>query len=82
MSKKGENIYKRKDGRWEGRYIKFYDENFKPKYGYIYGHTYTEVKNKLLVNKADTVSETTEVKTVLYSKILEQWLNSVKINVL
>lgn len=81
MSKKGENIYKRKDGRWEGRYIKFYDENFKPKYGYIYGHTYTEVKNKLLINKADTVKEITEVKTVLYSKILEQWLNSVKINV-
>ena len=81
MSKKGENIYKRKDGRWEGRYIKFYDENFKPKYGYIYGHTYTEVKNKLLVNKADTINETTEVKTVLYSQILEQWLNSVKINV-
>ena len=22
MARKGENIYKRKDGRWEGRYIK------------------------------------------------------------
>ena len=22
MPKRGENIYKRKDGRWEGRYIK------------------------------------------------------------
>ena len=22
MSKRGENIYKRKDGRWEGRYVK------------------------------------------------------------
>lgn len=22
MSRKGENIYKRKDGRWEGRYVK------------------------------------------------------------
>ena len=81
MSKKGENIYKRKDGRWEGRYIKFYDENSKPKYGYIYGHTYTEVKNKLLLNKVDIVNESTEVKTILYSQILEQWLNSVKINV-
>ena len=29
MSKKGENIYKRKDGRWEGRYIRCYDENEK-----------------------------------------------------
>ena len=27
MPRKGENIYKRKDGRWEGRYIGCYDEN-------------------------------------------------------
>ncbi len=32
MSKKGENIYKRKDGRWEGRYIRLYDESGKAKY--------------------------------------------------
>lgn len=25
MPRRGENIYKRKDGRWEGRYIKQYD---------------------------------------------------------
>lgn len=25
MARKGENIYRRKDGRWEGRYIKGYD---------------------------------------------------------
>lgn len=43
MSKKGENIYKRKDGRWEGRYIKFYDGEGKAKYGYLYGKTYSEV---------------------------------------
>ena len=29
MSKKGENIYKRKDGRWEGRYIRCYDSSGK-----------------------------------------------------
>mgnify|MGYP006886132666 CR=1 FL=1 len=28
---KGENIFKRKDGRWEGRYIKGYDNNHKIK---------------------------------------------------
>ena len=28
----GENIYKRKDGRWEGRYKKGYDKNKKIKY--------------------------------------------------
>lgn len=37
MSKKGENIYKRKDGRWEGR-VKFFDSiNGKSKYKSVYG---------------------------------------------
>ena len=49
MPRKGENIYKRKDGRWEGRYIGCYDENHKAKYVYIYGKTYTEVKQKLAI---------------------------------
>ena len=39
MPKKGENIYKRKDGRWEGRYIRCYDTDGKAKYGYVYGKT-------------------------------------------
>ena len=29
MSRKGENIYKRKDGRWDGRYFKEYEQNVK-----------------------------------------------------
>ena len=46
MSRKGENIYRRKDGRWEGRYIK--DRvNEKTQFGYVYGHTYREVRAKL-----------------------------------
>ena len=32
--KKGENIFKRKDGRWEARYIKGYELSDKIKYGY------------------------------------------------
>ena len=44
---KGENIYKRKDGRWEGRYKKGYDKNKKIKYGYCYGHSYRETKEKV-----------------------------------
>lgn len=34
--RKGENIFKRKDGRWEGRYIKGYDFSGKAKYGFCY----------------------------------------------
>lgn len=46
MPRRGENIYKRKDGRWEGRYIKDY-LNGKAHYGYVYAITYVEVKQKL-----------------------------------
>ena len=33
---KGENIFKRKDGRWEARYIKGYELSGKIKYGFCY----------------------------------------------
>ncbi|GCF93877.1 site-specific integrase [Enterococcus florum] len=45
--RKGENIYKRKDGRWEGRYFKGRHANGRIKYGYIYGKSYQEVRKKL-----------------------------------
>ncbi len=46
MPRRGENIYKRKDGRWEGRYVK--DRiNGKVKYGYVYARTYKEVKDRM-----------------------------------
>lgn len=45
MSRKGEAIYKRKDGRYEARFIKDYTNN-KANYMYIYGKTYTEAKKK------------------------------------
>ena len=57
MPRKGENIYKRKDGRWEGRYIKKYDINNKAVYGYVYGHSYTEVKTKLSNAKSSMINQ-------------------------
>ena len=47
MPRRGENIYKRKDGRWEGRYIKSRSTIGKAVYGYVYARTYMEVKEKL-----------------------------------
>ncbi len=41
MPRRGENIYKRKDGRWEGRILK--DDG---KYMYVYAKTYKEVREK------------------------------------
>lgn len=46
ISKKGKNIYLRKDGRWEGRYVKE-RINGKTKYGYVFGKSYEEVEIKL-----------------------------------
>lgn len=46
MPRKGENIYKRKDGRWEGRYIKGRRSNGKAIYGYLYAYSYRELKKR------------------------------------
>ena len=54
MPRRGENIRKRKDGRWEARYIKGRDIDGKIHYGYLYGKSYMEVKDK----KAKIISET------------------------
>ena len=45
MPKKGENVYKRVDGRWEGRYIKTHAADGKAKYGYVYAK-HTERSNQ------------------------------------
>lgn len=83
MSKKGENIYKRKDGRWEGRYIRLYDENGKAKYGYVYGKNYSDVKQRLLEKKAYSGSQADMDSkcSALYSEVLDAWLQSTRINI-
>ncbi|MBQ7974421.1 MAG: site-specific integrase [Clostridia bacterium] len=78
MSKRGENIRKRKDGRWEGRYIKSREANGKAIYGSVYGKTYTSVKEKLKeVN--NNQSEFLEGKKMTFGEALFLWLESNKI---
>ena len=48
MARKGENIYQRKDGRWEARFITGHNENGKAVYRAVYAHSYKEVKEKRL----------------------------------
>lgn len=83
MSKRGENIYKRKDGRWEGRYIKSRDFNGKVRYGYIYGKTYSEAKQKLLDAKcAQTFAvKPTNTFSISFKEGLDLWLQITKRNV-
>ena len=48
MSKYGENIYRRKDGRWEARYIFMRLPDGKAKYKSVYGKTHDIAKEKQL----------------------------------
>lgn len=75
MPKKGENIYKRKDGRWEGRYIRYYDPDGKAKFGYLYGRSYTEVKQKLIQAKGSIGGPDPCMGGCAYGTILDEWLN-------
>jgi len=75
MPRIGKNIYKRQDGRFEGRYIKGRKENGKPYYGYIYGSTYKEAENKLELAQADhAMPPALDVMTV--SQWLNKWLGT------
>ena len=80
MSKRGDNIHKRKDGRWEGRYQKERDIYGKVKYGSVYGKTYREVKDKLnaiSMFPADSVMTKSCKKT--FGDVLNLWMDNNKI---
>ncbi|WP_207695857.1 hypothetical protein DOK67_0001426 [Enterococcus sp. DIV0212c] len=79
MARKGENIYKRKDGRWEGRYVKGRKANGHIHYGYVYGQSYRIVKEKLTIKKATMFSEQ-ENSEQFYGSLnnwLDYWLETV-----
>lgn len=80
MSKRGENIYKRKDGRWEGRYIKCRTLHGKIQYGYVYGKSYSEVKSKLKETTPMPIqtSNSQVPQPTSYNEILKMWLLSAK----
>ena len=48
MARRGPNIYKRNDGRWEGRYMVGRKPDGTPRYRSIYGQTFGEVRDRLL----------------------------------
>lgn len=54
MPRRGENIYKRKDGRWEGRYIADRKPDGKAVYRSIYGTSYAQVRERLVAKRQET----------------------------
>ena len=86
MPRKGENIYKRKDGRWEGRYIKARSQTGKAVYGYVYAPTYKEAKRKrsqavLNIEANPTVPRKAPENTIppcFIRKLADDWMNSIQ----
>ena len=80
MPREGENIYKRKDGRWEGRYIKAKSPTGKAVYGYVYAKTYRDAKTKLH-NASVSVSQHSQsipiASTDSFSAIASDWFDSI-----
>lgn len=74
MAKRGENIYKRKDGRYEGRYVKGRSENGHTQFGYIYGYQYAEVRNKLLIKKAELLQNSGTGQRMTLEAWMANWL--------
>ena len=83
MSKKGENIRKRKDGRWEARYRKGNKENGDTIYASVYAKTYREAKEKLRQAIIETTATKDSVpqRTMLFSDLLSRWqsANSIRL---
>lgn len=78
MSRRGENIHKRKDGRWEGRYIKEYDLTGKAKYGSVYSKSYLDVKRKLTEKKQAIITNALPEKDsdIYLCEVLYLWLDN------
>ena len=83
MARTGENIYKRKDGRWEARYICAYDSDGKAKYRSVYGISRQEAKRKqsLLVHESMLFQKPNISPAIIFSDLSTNWLNNVKLRV-
>ena len=76
MARRGENIRKRKDGRWEGRYIKARTSEGKIQWGYVYGTVYAEVKRVLIQKKAEAGFYKLKRTDLTFEALAEVWLYS------
>ena len=81
MPKRGENIHKRKDGRWEGRYIISYNLEGKASYKSVYGATYQEVKQKLKQQQDSAAKQQAVTGTASFGSLCLEWLKQARIAV-
>ena len=77
MAKRGENIYKRRDGRWEGRYKNGCKSDGKTKYSSVYGKSYSEVRAVLAKKRSEMHSQITHCGST-FKELACAWLSNIK----
>lgn len=75
MARRGENIYHRKDGRWEGRCIVGRKMDGKPKFHSIYGTSYSEVKRNLVLLKSKQMQWKEQAVLIYGNGSLSDWMD-------
>ncbi|MCC8129081.1 MAG: site-specific integrase [Clostridiales bacterium] len=86
MGRRGENIHKRQDGRWEARVLYGHTAAGKGQYRYLCGKTYAEAREKrnlLLAELATSAPQPVQEgaaarKEVQFRQIAEEWLQSIR----
>ena len=72
MSRRGENIYKRKVGRYEGRYVIGKTQAGRTRFGYVYARQYSEARAMLLQRKAERLQA--DRPSSAYHGTLADWM--------
>lgn len=78
MARTGSNIYKRKDGRYEGRILVGKNCRRKPKFIYVYARTLKEVRQKMDAARSSAPMERKTEAAVFMRDMAEGWLKEKK----
>ncbi len=78
MPRRGENIYKRKDGRWEARYVKEIMADGRKKYGSVYADNYKDVKAKQQQCLLHPTKVACNSMNLTVNVLINEWLDSIK----
>lgn len=78
MGRHGENIHKRRDGRWEARYPQFDPATGGVRYRSIYARSYQEAKQKRrdAVEQAHQLPQRVMANPATFRQLAEEWLAS------
>ena len=81
MAKRGSNIYKRKDGRFEGRVPVGYKADGSKKYKSVYGRTLSDVKDKISHLYSLKSEKTTSTLKLTVREAAQEWLSAARLRV-